>query len=140
MGKRHELTFQTYDRLFPNQDTLPKGGLGNLIALPLQQVARKNNNSVFIDENFEAYPDQWSFLYNIRKLSMSEIELYISKFNGNELGDLRLSEDEESKPWERTKVVHRSGKYSNYHCQYVVYTERRILAKSPQCYQAIGGI
>lgn len=49
MAKRHEIKFTSYDRLFPNQDTLPKGGLGNLIALPLQLNARRNNNSVFID-------------------------------------------------------------------------------------------
>jgi hypothetical protein len=52
MAKRHEIKFASYDRLFPNQDTLPKGGLGNLIALPLHVNARRNNNSVFIDEKF----------------------------------------------------------------------------------------
>jgi len=68
MDKRHEISFKSYDRLFPNQDTMPKGGFGNLIALPLQKIARDNNNSVFIDENFEAYPDQWKFLSGIQKL------------------------------------------------------------------------
>lgn len=58
MNKRHELSFKSYDRLFPNQDTMSKGGLGNLIALPLQMSARKGGNSVFIDENFEAHTDQ----------------------------------------------------------------------------------
>jgi len=102
MAARHELKFKSYDRLFPNQDTLPKGGLGNLIALPLQLKARKENNSVFIDENFQPYHDQWSFLNGIRKLSESEISLYICELcDGNELGDLRASEDEESKPWEK---------------------------------------
>jgi hypothetical protein len=111
MGKRHELAFRSYDRLFPNQDTLPKGGLGNLIALPLQPVARKNNNSVFIDENFEPYPDQWEYLNSIQKLSESEIELHTSGLcNGSELGDLRPSEDEERKPWERSKIIHRLSK------------------------------
>lgn len=108
MGKRHELAFRSYDRLFPNQDTLPKGGLGNLIALPLQLVARKNNNSVFIDENFEPYPDQWGYLNSIQKLSEIEMELHASKLcNGSELGNLRPSEDEECKPWERNKIIHR---------------------------------
>lgn len=37
MNRRHELSMDSYDRLFPNQDTLPRGGFGNLIALPLQQ-------------------------------------------------------------------------------------------------------
>ena len=65
MSKRHEITFKSYDRFFPNQDIMPKGGLGNLIALPLQKAARNNNNSVFIDDNFEPFNDQWAFLdYN----------------------------------------------------------------------------
>ena len=49
MQNRHEITFKSYDRFFPSQDTMPKGGLGNLIALPLQKEARKNENSEFID-------------------------------------------------------------------------------------------
>ncbi len=52
MNQRHEIAFKSYDRLFPNQDTMPKGGFGNLIALPLQKEAREKGNSVFIDENF----------------------------------------------------------------------------------------
>lgn len=79
MIKRHELRFKSYDRLFPNQDTLPKGGLGNLIALPLQLNARRNNNSVFIDENFQPYNDQWSFLSGIRRISENEVNLYTSE-------------------------------------------------------------
>ena len=52
MNKRHEIQFKSYDRLFPSQDTMPRGGLGNLIALPLQKAARENTNSEFVDENF----------------------------------------------------------------------------------------
>lgn len=104
MSERHEIKFSSYDRLFPNQDTLPKGGFGNLIALPLQANARKNNNSVFIDENFQPYDDQWSFLSNIRILSDEDIDTYISQLGGsNELGDLRQSEDEDIRPWERKR-------------------------------------
>jgi hypothetical protein len=62
MSERHEIKFKSYDRLFPNQDTMPKGGFGNLIALPLQKAARENGNSVFIDERFHPYEDQWGFL------------------------------------------------------------------------------
>jgi len=105
MGKRHELAFQSYDRLFPNQDTLQKSGLGNLIALPLQLKARQANNTVFVDENFQAYPDQWSFLHSIRRLSENEMNHYILDLcDGNELGDLRQSEDDEGKPWEKRSV------------------------------------
>lgn len=58
MTKRHEIKFESYDRLFPNQDTMLKGGFGNLIALPMQRSARRNKNSVFIDKNLEPYKDQ----------------------------------------------------------------------------------
>src|SRR3989338_4068042 len=53
-----DIGLDSYDRFFPNQDTLPKGGLGNLIALPLQKKARNAGNSVFVDENLVAYEDQ----------------------------------------------------------------------------------
>ena len=56
MNKRHKISFESYDRLFPNQDTMPKGGFGNLIALPLQKNVRDNGNSVFIDKDFVPYP------------------------------------------------------------------------------------
>ena len=65
MSRRHELSFKSYDRFFPNQDTLPKGGFGNLIALPLQKASREEGNSVFLDENFNPYEDQWGFLAGI---------------------------------------------------------------------------
>lgn len=107
MATRHELKFKSYDRLFPNQDTLQKAGLGNLIALPLQLTARRDHNSVFIDEKFQPYNDQWNFLSSIRKLSESEIDLHIAEMcDGNELGDLRVSEDEEGKPWEKRRTNH----------------------------------
>ena len=61
--------FGSYDRLFPNQDTLPKGGFGNLIALPLQKQARQQGNTVFLDEEFHPYADQWSFLASLQKIS-----------------------------------------------------------------------
>ena len=69
MNKDVYLSFKSYDRFFPNQDTLPDGGLGNLVALPLQGQARRKGNSVFVDENFQPYPDQWTFLLGIQKLS-----------------------------------------------------------------------
>ncbi|MBM3813978.1 MAG: hypothetical protein FJW20_20300 [Acidimicrobiia bacterium] len=58
MERRHQLGLDSYDRFFPNQDTMPKGGLGNLIALPLQFAPRKVGNSVFIDPDFHPYADQ----------------------------------------------------------------------------------
>ncbi len=105
MNKRHEINFKSYDRFFPNQDTMPKGRLGNLIALPLQKMARAEGNSVFIDEDFKPIPDQWEFLANIKKLTADEVEMYISKlFHGNELGVLKKDDENNQKPWETTKV------------------------------------
>lgn len=74
LSKRYEVGMDSYDRLFPNQDTLPKGGFGNLIALPLQRVPRKQGNSVFVDEYFIPYEDQWRYLEQIKKLNVSEIK------------------------------------------------------------------
>ncbi len=99
MNKRHKISFASYDRLFPNQDTMPKGGFGNLIALPLQKKARDNGNSVFIDENLVPYPDQWSFLSNIKKLNEKLLTTLIKKLSkGNELGLLKDG-DSKLKPW-----------------------------------------
>ncbi len=106
MNQRHEITFKSYDRLFPNQDTMPKGGFGNLIALPLQKAARENHNSVFIDDEFQPYPDQWAFMSSIRKLTENNIETLISILcKGNELGILKEDAEEMPKPWETSKVV-----------------------------------
>lgn len=96
MSKRHEIMFKSYDRLFPNQDTMPKGGLGNLIALPLQMAARENGNSVFIDNNFKPYADQWEFLSNVIRLNKDGVEVLILRLCvGNELGELKKEEEEE---------------------------------------------
>lgn len=109
MNKRHEIKFNSYDRLFPNQDTIPKGGFGNLIALPLQMTARKKGNSVFIDEYFKPYADQWEFLSSTKKLSENLIETLTKKLsaaeNGNELGVLRRDNEETPKPWEKIPKV-----------------------------------
>ena len=102
---RHEITFKSYDRFFPSQDTMPKGGLGNLIALPLQKGARNNKNSEFVDENFTSYADQWEYLARVQKLSGTDVVSLTSRLcRGNELGVLRQVEEEAEKPWE-TRVV-----------------------------------
>ncbi|WP_379145881.1 DEAD/DEAH box helicase family protein [Paenibacillus sp. sgz500992] len=77
MNKRYQIGMESYDRLFPNQDTLPKGGFGNLIALPLQGGPRKQGNSSFIDEHFEPYADQWSVLSGLGKMSEDEVKQFI---------------------------------------------------------------
>ena len=97
MNKDVRLSFKSYDRFFPNQDTLPEGGFGNLVALPLQGKARKDRNSVFVDEGFNVYPDQWEFLQNIRKISEVTIDGLIEK-HCSSFGELTKSS--ENKPWE----------------------------------------
>jgi hypothetical protein len=88
MDRRHEIKFKSYDRLFPSQDTMPKGGLGNLIALPLQKVAREKSNSEFVDDSFRSYSDQWRFLSSIQRISENRLEDLISVLShGNELGN-----------------------------------------------------
>ena len=100
MDRRHEIQFQSYDRLFPSQDTMPKGGLGNLIALPLQKTAREKSNSEFVDDNFRSYSDQWRFLSSIQRISENRLEDLVTVLShGNELGNLKIDEEEE-KPWE----------------------------------------
>ena len=99
MDERHEIKFRSYDRMFPNQDTMPKGGLGNLIALPLQGKARKEHNTEFVNEEFVSYPDQWEYLHQIKKLSSADVDHYLSVLHiQNELGELAA---EEEKPWEK---------------------------------------
>ena len=106
MSKRHELSFESYDRFFPSQDTMPKGGLGNLIALPLQKAARREGNSVFINDKLEVIADQWGFLAAIRRLSEDQIASHINRLcHGNELGVLKIAEEEGQKPWETSTVI-----------------------------------
>ena len=99
MNRNGKIGFKSYDRFFPNQDTLSEGGLGNLVALPLQGNARKNGNSVFVNHYFEPFPDQWEYLLNIDKLSESVLEVILKQTaNILPLGD--LSKTSENKPWE----------------------------------------
>ena len=74
MQMRHSIRFSAYDRLFPNQDYMPKGGFGNLIALPLQGMARRRGNSVFVDENFVPYPDQWQALSSVSRIDVEKLK------------------------------------------------------------------
>lgn len=74
------LSLESYDRFFPSQDFLPKGGFGNLIALPLQRAPRETGNSSFVDNNFETYADQWHFLNQVRRLSHSEIRQLLNEY------------------------------------------------------------
>jgi len=102
MESRHQLGLDSYDRFFPNQDTMPKGGLGNLIALPLQKLPRADGNSVFIDAEFRPYGDQWAFLASMERMPISAAEAVVleAQRNGDLVG-VRISsaEDEGQDPW-----------------------------------------
>ena len=98
MARRHELRFQSYDRLFPSQDTVPKDGFGNLIALPFQGQAQKEGNTLFVDETFVPHPDQWAYLASLPRITPEELAAQLLKLCAN--GDLGLlAETEEQKPW-----------------------------------------
>ena len=103
MERRHQVGLDSYDRFFPNQDTMPKGGLGNLIALPLQRLPRKQDNCVFIDPDFRPYPDQWQFLATIRRMPVDTAEEIVAE--AQRKGDLigvrmSIADDEEAQdPW-----------------------------------------
>ena len=97
MRHNGRMSFNSYDRFFPNQDRMPEGGFGNLVALPLQGQARKSRNSVFVDDDFLAYKDQWAFLYNINKVKDTEVDMLLDLHVCEGLGALTTSS--ESKPW-----------------------------------------
>jgi hypothetical protein len=102
MERRHQIGLDSYDRLFPNQDTMPQGGFGNLIALPLQRAPRNVGNSVFLGEDFRPLTDQWSFLSSAERLSIEKMHevVHEAERTGNLIG-VRLSacDEEESDPW-----------------------------------------
>jgi superfamily II DNA or RNA helicase len=99
--RTRQLALSSYDRLFPNQDYMPKGGFGNLIALPLQKRARAQNNSVFVDESLEPHSDQWAFLASIQRMSPGDIEPAIIRAMGNRdpVGVAYVEDEGDAEPW-----------------------------------------
>ena len=73
MQRNPDIGFESYDRLFPSQDTVPDGGFGNLIALPLQYGPRQQGNSVFLDESVDPYRDQWAYLSTLSRISRAQV-------------------------------------------------------------------
>jgi superfamily II DNA or RNA helicase len=106
MSSHPGLSFKSYDRLFPNQDTMPAGGLGNLIALPLQFEPRKQGNSVFVDADWKPVPSQWALLRRIQRLEPDRIEAIVRKASreGTVLGVRSVGEesDDGDAPWLRS--------------------------------------
>jgi hypothetical protein len=97
-----EIGFDSYDRLFPNQDTLPKGGFGNLIALPLQKLARQRGNTVFLDDKFIPHADQWAFLASARRMRRAQVEALVrdAESKGRIIGvRMALADEDDDNPW-----------------------------------------
>ena len=101
MERVPDIGFRSYDRLFPSQDTMPAGGFGNLIALPLQGLARSSGNSVFIDESCSPYSDQWDFLSAVEPMARSSVDHLIEEASayGKILGVRIPLVDEDEEPW-----------------------------------------
>ena len=110
MEGRPEIGLDSYDRLFPSQDTMPHGGFGNLIALPLQKGARSQDNSVFLDHDLVPWADQWTFLAGMRKIGRPQVEAIVEEAErrGRVLG-VRLppQDDGEDEPWTALPSRHR---------------------------------
>lgn len=92
--------------MFPNQDTLPRGGFGNLIALPLQHDPRARGNTVFVGDDFHPFPDQWAYLARVERISPSTVEelASVALRRGQVLGvrSAGLEDEETIDPWRLT--------------------------------------
>ncbi len=105
MSRRHELSMDSYDRLFPSQDTMPRGGFGNLIALPLQHGPRALGNSVFLDDQLRPYPDdqQWSYLASLPRIDAATVELIAREATDRGIrrwrSDCARDDEEDATPW-----------------------------------------
>jgi len=104
-ARTRQLKLSSYDRLFPNQDTMPKGGFGNLIALPLQKHPRELGRSVFVDSNLQPLSDQWAFLKGIVPLPQERIEAVLSKLVGDrhplDIAYADIPDENAETPWIR---------------------------------------
>jgi superfamily II DNA or RNA helicase len=126
-ARHRKLAFSSYDRLFPSQDTLPKGGFGNLIALPLQRKARDRGASVFVDDRWLPFPDQWAFLASIERMSVLAVDSVLARAAREDgvLGvrSVSLGEDAIHDPWTLPPSKQQS--------------EPRILARMPASIKAV---
>ncbi len=103
MRRRPEMGLDSYDRLFPSQDTLPRGGFGNLIALPMQKKPRDHGNSVFVDQTLVPFPDQWAFLSTVQKIDEARVIQLVEEAEKQqgELTGIRMPimDENELEPW-----------------------------------------
>lgn len=153
MEREGRVSFKSYDRFFPNQDFMPTGGFGNLVGLPLQGRARKEGNSVFVDDDFKPFADQWAYLQGMRKMSADEVDRLISRHDKDALGE--LSGSSESEPWERPQprpmtkadfpnsitITRASGIYipvENLSAKAINHLKRLAAFKNPEFYAKLG--
>ena len=108
-ARTRQLKLTSYDRLFPNQDTMPKGGFGNLIALPLQKKPRENGCSIFVNDALNPYPDQWAFLAAIQPMSPHDIDPVILCATGgaHPLDVAFITDEDLQEPWKRRPSLSR---------------------------------
>jgi superfamily II DNA or RNA helicase/very-short-patch-repair endonuclease len=102
MERQPDIGLRSYDRLFPNQDTLPKGGFGSLIALPLQRRARAHGNSVFLDGQLRPHQDQWAFLGSVPRITRAHAEALVREADGKgRIVGVRyaVTETDDDAPW-----------------------------------------
>ncbi len=102
LDRRPDLGFGSYDRIFPSQDTMPVGGFGNLIALPLQSRPRQSGNSLFVDDDFTPHDDQWAYLSSLRRIPSVRLSQILRDNAAADLGlaiPLPTSTREDDEPW-----------------------------------------
>lgn len=106
-SRTRQLKLASYDRLFPNQDAMPKGGFGNLVALPLQKIPRDNGYSVFVDVELRPFDDQWAFLAAIQPMAQHDIELTILRATDgvHPLDVTFIDEEDMARPWQHSMPV-----------------------------------
>lgn len=102
-ARTRQLKLSSYDRLFPNQDTMPKGGFGNLIALPLQKEPRERGCSVFVDGEFRPYRDQWSYLAAVQPMAPDAVESVTLRTTGgaHPLDVTFITDEDQQEPWKK---------------------------------------
>lgn len=108
--RTRQLALSSYDHFFPNQDTLPKGGFGNLIALPLQKKPRSQGHSVFVDADCTPFPDQWAYLRSVVRMAPEALSQAILQASGGRHPldvAFAVDDDNAANPWENQKISRR---------------------------------
>ena len=106
--EKGSLDLSSYDRLFPNQDTMPKGGFGNLIALPFQGESCKSGNTVFVDKYFDVQKKQIEILANLKKMTKDEVYTIVEKYANEDFAEpetTEIIEDDEIPKKENIKDI-----------------------------------